>query len=244
MENIVAHKHWSVAIRINHWAMAIAIFVLIGTGFLIAEPPTILGGQTSLKFSVGEIRFWHILSGVILAFLFLWRVYLAFFSKFKADWKDFLAFTHIPNAIQQIKFYLLIDKNPPPHTGLYGPMQSLAYLGLLAMVFLIVITGFILMGAGYHVAGFTAVVYTILKPVENLMGGLATVRYFHHILTWGFILFIVVHVYMAFWYDAVLKEGTLSSMVTGLMFEKEKHRDNDEKTRDNHPGTGQHPDEG
>jgi len=48
-------------------------------------------------------------------------VYLAFFSTFKADWKDLLAFTNIPDTIRQIKFYLLIDKEEPPQTGLYGP---------------------------------------------------------------------------------------------------------------------------
>ncbi len=222
MGNLIPHKHWSVAIRINHWAMALAIFVLIGTGFLIAEPFTIYGGQTSLKFSVGDIRFVHLLFGVLLFFLFLWRVYLAFFSTFRADWKDFLAFTHIPSTIQQIKFYLLIDKRPPPHGGLYGPMQSLAYLGLMGMVFCILVTGVILMGAGYHAAGFTGVVYAVLKPLETVLGGLAGVRYLHHLLTWGFVLFIVVHIYMAFWYDAVLKDGTLSSMVNGIMFEKKE----------------------
>jgi Ni/Fe-hydrogenase 1 B-type cytochrome subunit len=100
-------------------------------------------------------------------------------------------------------------------------MQSVAYSGLFFMIFLIVITGLILMGAGYHV-GFTAFFYTILKPVENMLGGLAIVRYIHHILTWLFILFIVVHVYMAFWYDAILKQGTVSSMISGWLFEKEK----------------------
>jgi len=218
MESIVEKKHWSVAIRLNHWAMAISIFVLTGTGFLIAEPFTILGGATTLKSSVGDIRFWHILFGVLLAFLFLWRIYLAFFSTFRADWKDFLAFTNLPHTIRQIRFYLLLDKKGPPHSTLgslafmkrvlphdsysvltlYGPMQSLAYLGLLAMVFCIVITGFILMGAGYHAAGITSLMAWILKPVENLLGGLASVRTIHHVVTWGFILFIVVHVYMAF----------------------------------------------
>jgi Ni/Fe-hydrogenase 1 B-type cytochrome subunit len=222
MGKIVPKKQWSVAIRINHWAMALVIFALIGTGFLIAYPVTVTTGATWQKFSVGEIRFWHIFFGMLLGFLFLWRVYLAFFSTFKADWKDFMAFTNIPNSIQQIKFYLLIEKKGPPHTGLYGPMQSMAYLGLLAMVFFILITGLILMGAGYH-AGLTGWIYTILRPIENLLGGLATVRYIHHVLTWGFVLFIVVHVYMAFWYDAVLKEGTLSSMVSGYMFEKGDH---------------------
>lgn len=222
MEAIVPKKHWTVAIRINHWAMALAIFVLIGTGFLIAYPVTVPGGETWQKFSVGYIRFVHILFGVFLALLLVWRVYLAFFSTFKADWKDLLAFTNIPNTIQQIKFYLLIEKKGPPHTGLYGPMQSMAYLGLFGMVFLIVVTGLILMGAGYS-TGLTSWFYTILRPVEGLLGGLATVRYIHHVLTWGFVLFIVVHVYMAFWYDAVLKEGTLSSMVSGFMYQKGDH---------------------
>jgi Ni/Fe-hydrogenase 1 B-type cytochrome subunit len=222
MEALVPKKHWTVAIRINHWAMALAIFVLIGTGFLIAYPVTIQGGETWQKFSVGYIRFVHILFGVFLALLFVWRAYLAFFSTFKADWKDLLAFTNIPNTIQQIKFYLLIEKKGPPHTGLYGPMQSMAYLGLFGMVFLIVVTGLILMGAGYS-TGLTSWFYAILRPVENLLGGIAAVRYIHHVLTWGFVLFIVVHVYMAFWYDAVLKEGTLSSMVSGYMYEKGEH---------------------
>jgi Ni/Fe-hydrogenase 1 B-type cytochrome subunit len=81
------------------------------------------------------------------------------------------------------------------------------------------VTGLILMGAGYS-TGIASWACAVLKPVENLLGGLATVRYIHHVLTWGFVLFIVVHVYMAFWYDAVLKEGTLSSMVSGYVFEK------------------------
>ncbi|MCX7983063.1 MAG: Ni/Fe-hydrogenase, b-type cytochrome subunit [Syntrophales bacterium] len=223
MEHYVAPlKHWTVAMRINHWAMAISIFVLIATGFLIAYPVTISKGETWLKFSVGEIRFWHLFFGVLLTFLFIWRLYLAFFSRFHADWKDLFAFLNIKDLIHQIKFYLLIEKEGPPHRGLYGPMQSLAYLGLFGLIFLIIITGLILMGAGYH-AGITAFIYSILKPVERLLGGLAMVRYIHHVLTWCFVLFIVVHVYMAFWYDAVLKEGTLSSMVSGYMFKKEGH---------------------
>jgi Ni/Fe-hydrogenase 1 B-type cytochrome subunit len=222
METIVLKKYWTVAIRINHWAMAQAVVVLIGTGFLIAYPVTVQGGETWQKFSVGEIRFWHILCGVILSMLFVWRVYLAFFSTFKADWKDLLAFTNIPSMIRQIRFYLLIEKKSPPQTGLYGPMQSIAYLGLFGMVFLNMVTGLILMGAGYS-TGIASWACAVLKPVENLLGGLATVRYIHHVLTWGFVLFIVVHVYMAFWYDAVLKEGTLSSMVSGYVFEKGDH---------------------
>jgi Ni/Fe-hydrogenase 1 B-type cytochrome subunit len=221
VEKITSVREWSVAIRINHWAMALSIFILIVTGFYIAEPFVIAQGETVDKFFMGNMRFAHILFGVLLFFLFIWRIYLAFFSRFHADWKDFLAWTNIKNFIHQIKFYLLITKEGPDYKTLYGPLQSVAYLGLLFMVFVICITGLILMGAGYH-KGFTAVAAFILRPVENLLGGLAMVRYIHHIFTWFFILFIVVHIYMAFWYDAVLKKGTVSSMISGNIFKKVK----------------------
>ena len=223
MQKVEPVKEWTVAIRINHWAMALAILVLIVTGFYIADPLTMSEGETVDKFFVGNVRFVHILFGVFLMFIFIWRIYLAFFSKFRADWKDFFSWLDFECTRDQIMFYLLIKKDPPVHKDcLYGPMQSLAYSGLFLMIFLIVITGLILMGAGYH-AGFTAFFYKILKPVENMLGGLAIVRWVHHILTWLFMLFIVVHVYMAFWYDAILKEGTVSSMISGWLFEKENH---------------------
>ena len=212
-------KEWSVPIRINHWGMVISIFILIATGFYIAGPFTVYEGETVKKFFMGDVRFVHILFGVFLSFIFIWRVYLAFFSKFHADWKDFFAFTDWPNTVKQLKFYALVSKEPAEHKYLYGPMQSLAYGGLMVMILFIVLTGVILMGAGYH-AGLTALIYKMVKPFENLMGGLAMVRWIHHILTWCFILFIVVHIYMAFWYDVMFKQGTVSSMISGIVYKK------------------------
>ena len=212
-------KEWSVPIRINHWGMVISIFILIATGFYIAGPFTVYEGETVKKFFMGDVRFVHILFGIFLSFIFIWRVYLAFFSKFHADWKDFFAFTDWPNTVKQLKFYALVSKEPAEHKYLYGPMQSLAYGGLMVMILFIVLTGVILMGAGYH-AGLTALIYKIVKPFENLMGGLAMVRWIHHILTWCFILFIVVHIYMAFWYDVMFRQGTVSSMISGIVYKK------------------------
>jgi Ni/Fe-hydrogenase 1 B-type cytochrome subunit len=208
-----------VPIRINHWGMVISIFILIVTGFYIAGPFTVYEGETVKKFFMGDVRFIHILFGVFLSFIFIWRVYLAFFSKFHADWKDFFAFTDWPNTVKQLKFYALVSKEPAEHKYLYGPMQSLAYGGLMVMILFIVLTGVILMGAGYH-AGLTGLIYKIVKPFENLVGGLAMVRWIHHILTWCFILFVVVHIYMAFWYDVMFRQGTVSSMISGIVYKK------------------------
>ena len=213
-------KEWSATMRINHWTVAVSIFVLIVTGFYIAKPFTINAGETVNKFFMGNVRYIHILFGTFLIFLSIWRLYLAFFSRFHADWKDFLAWTDIKALIQQIKFYMLISKHPEKKY-LYGPMQALAYMGCWFMVVVITVTGLILMGAGYH-AGLASLAAYVLKPIENLLGGLAMVRYIHHIFTWLFILFIIVHIYMAFWYDIVLKQGTISSMIGGTTYKKIK----------------------
>ncbi|MGA9111443.1 MAG: Ni/Fe-hydrogenase, b-type cytochrome subunit [Smithella sp.] len=214
-------KEWTASMRINHWTVALSIFVMIVTGFYIADPFTISSGETVNKFFMGNVRFVHILFGTFLVFLSIWRLYLAFFSRFHADWRDFLAWTDLKALVEQMKFYMLISEHPEKKY-LYGPMQALAYTGCWAMVVVIIVTGLILMGAGYH-AGLAAIAYKILRPVERLMGGLAMVRYIHHVFTWLFILFIVVHIYMAFWYDAVLKEGTVSSMIGGRVYKKIKN---------------------
>jgi len=219
MEKITPVREWSAAIRWNHWLTAVSIVILIVTGLYIADPFTVFQGDTVDKMFMGDVRFLHILFGAILCFLYLWRFYLAFFSRFHADCKDFLACTNWKNSARQVRFYLFFSKEPPEHTDLYGPLQSLAYLGFFGMGLLVVLTGLILMGAGYD-AGLTALVYKGIKPLENWMGGLAMVRWFHHILMWGFILFIAVHVYMAFWHDVVFKEGTVSSMISGVVFRR------------------------
>ena len=211
-------KEWSASMRINHWCVAISIFVLIVTGFYIADPFTISSGETVDKFFMGNVRFVHILFGTFIIFLSIWRLYLAFFSRFHADWRDFLAWTDIKASIEQIKFYLLISEHPEKKY-LYGPMQALAYTGCWFLGVVTTVTGLILMGAGYH-AGLASIASFVLKPIENLLGGLAMVRYIHHVFTWLFILFIIVHIYMAFWYDAVLKQGTISSMIGGTTFKK------------------------
>jgi Ni/Fe-hydrogenase 1 B-type cytochrome subunit len=218
-ESRIAKKQWSVAMCINHWAMAVCIVLLILSGFYIGRPLTIGAGETWQKFSVADIRFVHLLFGLILTAILVWRAYLAFFSRFHADWKDFFAWLDFKNVYKQIMFYALINTELPEHTGLYGTLQSAAYGFLLVMAFVIVVTGLILYGA-LHSAGLGGFISVIFHPLEGTLNGLAGVRFIHHILTWGFVLFIFVHTYLAFWYDIVFKKGTISSIISGRVFEK------------------------
>jgi len=219
MEKRVSVTEWSAIIRVLHWVMAITIFVLIGTGFYLARPFMTISGETTDKFLMNNIRLVHVLFGLFLTFTFFWRVYVGFFPKYHEGWKQFLAFTDWKNLLKQVKFYTLLSTEKPEHTYLYGPLQSIAYGGIFLLIFFIVLTGLILMGANYD-TGITGLIYVILRPFETMMGGLVTVRYIHHILNWLFVLFIFIHIYMAFWYDVVYKEGTVSSIINGRVFRK------------------------
>jgi len=212
-------KEWWLAIRLIHWSVVITVFTLLISGFYIAYPLSNGAGATADKFCMGNIRTLHTFFGVFLTFLMIWRAYLGLFAKFHARWHDLLAWTNIHNLITQIKFYLLVSEKKPKHEYQYGPLQSLAYSGLIFLQIAIIMTGLIMVGANYH-AGFSTGVGSLLKPIEIAMGGLAGVRLIHHIIAWGFILFIMVHVYMAIWIDVVYKEGTISSMVSGRVFRK------------------------
>jgi Ni/Fe-hydrogenase 1 B-type cytochrome subunit len=219
MPNLKMRKEWWLSIRLIHWSVVISVFTLLLTGFYIATPLVNGAGATGTKFLPGNIRTIHTFFGVLLTFLMIWRAYLGLFAKFHARWLDLLAWTDLSNLLTQVKFYLLISDKKSKHDYQYGPMQSLAYSGLIILQILIVLTGLILVGANFH-AGLSLWIGGLLKPIEVAMGGLAGVRLIHHIVAWGFILFVMVHVYMAIWADVIYKEGTISSMISGHVFRK------------------------
>ncbi|MBN2706532.1 MAG: Ni/Fe-hydrogenase, b-type cytochrome subunit [Deltaproteobacteria bacterium] len=212
-------KEWWLSIRLLHWSVVLSVFTLLISGFYIASPLSHTAGATADKYWTGNLRTLHSGVGVFLTFLMIWRAYLGLFAKFHARWSDLLAWTNIHNLIVQIKFYLLLTQEKPKHQYQYGPLQSLAYSGLIVLQAMIILTGMILLGANYH-AGLTLWLAGLLRPLEIALGGLAGVRLLHHIISWGFILFIMIHVYMAIWIDVVYKEGTISSMISGRVFRK------------------------
>jgi len=218
--SFVAIRQWSKAMCINHWAMAISIVILIVTGFYIAKPFTVGAGETTQKFLMANIRFIHLIFGLLLVALLIWRTYLAFFSHFHADWKDFYCWVNLKNTWQAVKFYTLISTEPPEHCGLYGSLQSAAYLFLFVITFVEVITGMILYGA-LHQAGLAKFSAAVLGPIQRgIFGGLAGARFVHSAFIWLFIIFALIHTYLAFWYDAVFSQGTISSIVNGHFFEE------------------------
>jgi Ni/Fe-hydrogenase 1 B-type cytochrome subunit len=122
--------------------------------------------------------------------------------------------------MQQIGYYLFISKHPKL-SGVYNPVQFMAYAGFYVMMFLLIITGFILYVHVYH-DGLGGLLYDPMMSLEVMMGGLAMVREIHHITMWGVILFVLAHVYMAVFNAVYGKEGAMDAIFSGLKWHK-KH---------------------
>jgi len=214
--------------RFNHWVRVIAITVLIITGFYIADP-FIIPAVSSVpdNFMNALWRYWHLVFGFVLIATTLFKIYLFVFDahskKERISFYDFIK----PSAwIKQIKYYLLIGTHPD-NKGIYNPLQFVAYFAIFIALFVISITGLILYMHCYH-DGLGGAIFDILRPFEVMMGGLASVREIHHIVTWIFIIFIPIHIYMAVFNTVFGKDGSMDSIFSGYSWHN-KHNIKDKE---------------
>ena len=218
---IKKHYEFSKWLRITHWVRALAIVILVGSGFYIAYPflsPAHSGGEP-VNFLNGLFRSWHIIFGFLLIAVTIGKFYLFIFDKEseveRASFKDFISPTI---WIKQLKYYMLIGEHPHGR-GVYNPLQFIAYLAIYVAIIVISLTGLILYVHVYH-EGIGGMLYDILRPIEVMLGGLAWVREIHHIATWVFILFLPVHVYMAVFNSVYGKSGAMDSIFSGYRWIK------------------------
>ena len=69
--------------------------------------------------------------------------------------------------------------------------------------------------AGCSVVSPGGVIYSLTNWIGPLFGGMPVVRFVHHALTWTFLIFIPIHVYLAVRADVLHKESTVSSIISG-----------------------------
>lgn len=217
-----AHTEFSGLTRIFHWLRAFAIFGLIGTGFYIALPflSSTPSAQPTL-FTQAYIRSIHLILGFILIAISIFRVYLFFFDKdgSKEERRSFKQFVDVRVWIASIKTYLFIGKHPHID-GAYNPLQFITYFTLGVLTLLVCLTGVTLYGNVYH-SGLGGVLGVCFKWVEVVCGGLANVRVIHHILTWAFIIFIPVHIYLVVWNSVKYPNGGADAIISGVRYQNE-----------------------
>lgn len=203
---------WGAPLRAMHWIAALCVVVLIVTGFYIGRPYFMTSGEASAHFMMGWARFIHFTAAAVLVMTGIVRVYWLFagnrFERLPA------LFPVTPKNIralgQTAAAYATISPEKPNFVG-HNPLQQYSYTALYIMTAVMVVTGFTLYGQS-NPSGF---IFQVFGWVPPLFGGLQRVRLVHHVLTWGFIVFIVIHVYFAIRADYVERTGGVSAIITG-----------------------------
>lgn len=204
--------------RIFHWIRAFAIFALIATGFYLAYPFLSANPQYDV-YSLSRI--WHVIIGFALISVSIFRIYLFIFAKeCQIERRSFLDFINPIIWIKILKTYLLLGGHPH-NKGAYNPLQLATYIGLMLLIIAISLTGLILYAHVYH-EGLGGFIMSFTRPLEVLFGGIANVRLVHHILTWAFIIFIPIHIYMASWNAVKFPGSGIDTIISGLKFEKDE----------------------
>lgn len=221
---------YSSANRILHWMRAVVITGLIITGFYIANPFLTPKGSTDVLLYAQWSK-WHYILGFILIASGLLRIYLFFFGKdSEGELRSLKDVLSLKSWLTQLKSYFFIGELRKK--GIYGPLQFLTYSAIMVLVVLASVTGLILYVHVYH-QGIGAWLYEPMRVLELWMGGLATVRFIHHMTMWGYLIFIPIHVYMVIWSAIRFKHGALDVMFTGYDYHlKKEERKNKTNTQE------------
>ena len=207
---------WEWPVRAMHWIAVACIVALVITGFYIGMPYFVVGGDTATHFVMGRMRFVHFAAGAFLVTTGIVRGYWLFagnkFERLTAlfpirprDWV---------NMWRQVKYYLMIEPEKAPHYLGHNPMQQLSYTGVYAAAVLMVVTGF----AMYGQSNPGGIFYHAFNWVGVVLGGMPVVRFIHHVLTWVFLIFLPIHIYLAIRADHLERSGGISSIISGGRF--------------------------
>ncbi len=205
--------HWP--IRAMHWLAAACIVTLVVTGLWIGRPYFMATGPGP-AFGLQWVRLVHFSAAAVLVATAIVRGYWLFAGNrferlpalFPVRGRDWV------NLWRMIKFYLLIHPERAPRYLGHNPLQQIFYTLTYVVAGIMVVTGFILFGQ----ANPDGVFMHTFGRMAPLLGGMQWVRVIHHVCTWYFPMFIILHVYLAIRADLLERSGTMSSMVSGGRF--------------------------
>ena len=103
-----AEYEFSIGLRLTHWIRAVAIVILVGTGYYLSyvfQNPISTGEPTN--FMQAKYRLVHQAVGFVLIGCVIFKAYLFFFDKWSRKEKASIADVfNLKVWIEQIKFYL------------------------------------------------------------------------------------------------------------------------------------------
>jgi Ni/Fe-hydrogenase 1 B-type cytochrome subunit len=204
---------WGAPLRAMHWIAAVCIVVLIVTGFYIGRPYFMTSGEASAHFLMGRVRFIHFTAAAVIVMTGIVRAYWLIagnrFERFRALFP--LTPKNLSHMAQTADAYVTFRPEKQPNLVGHEPLQQVAYTILYLMMVVMVVTGFTMYGQSNP----SGMIFRAFAWVPPLLGGLQGVRLVHHVLTWGFVIFALLHIYFTLRSDYVERVGRVSSMITG-----------------------------
>lgn len=214
---------WEAPVRLWHWVMMFAMFVLMATGFFIGVPPPTVPGEASENFLFGYIRFAHFAAGYIFAVFLVLRVYWAIVGNKYAREIFIVPFSLLTakfwkGLINDVLFYLYLKKEPGSYEG-HNPLAAVAmfFMYLLGSVWMI-LSGFALYGEGAGMGSWQHTWFT--SWLQPLVGDSQQLHTYHRLGMWYLIIFSMAHMYMVVRQDIFTKETIISTMVNGWRVQK------------------------
>jgi Ni/Fe-hydrogenase b-type cytochrome subunit len=184
-------------VRVTHWINAAAMLVMISSGWRIYNASPLFGftfpDDVALGgWLAGALR-WHFAAMWVLAANGIAYLMYGIFSGHYR--RNFLPVT--PQSIARA-FGNALRGKLPHQTGVYNPLQRLAYLGVVVLGIVVVLSGL-----------------ALWKPVQlqliaALLGGYEGARYVHFLCMSGLVLFIVIHIVLV-----ILVPRTFVPMLSG-----------------------------
>lgn len=215
----IVKKH-PLAIRWFHWVNFPILVVMIWSGLLIYWANDIykigFGSTTLLKFFPNSfykalnLKF-RLAEGMAFHFVFMWIFFIngflyVLYTLLSGQWRYLLPNKNSFKEAWQVLLHDLHLRKSTPLVKKYNGAQRIAY------------TAIIIMGLGSIITGLA-----IYKPVQLgwllwLCGGYEAARIEHFILTIGYVLFFVIHLFQ------VIRAGwnNFRAMITGFEVEKTK----------------------
>lgn len=171
------------AVRVTHWINALAILLMVLSGWRIYNASPLLDFKfpkdITLGGWLGGALLWHFAAMWLLAINGLVYLLYGFFSgHFRSDFLPVTARAVLRDLKAALRGKLAHE------LGIYNALQRTAYFGVIAVIIVLVLSGL-----------------AIWKPVQlqelaALMGGYEAARWVHFIAMWTLVLFVLIHVIM------------------------------------------------
>ena len=202
-------------VRVWHVTHGLSVIALCITGYLIANPLASVGGEASDSFLMGNLRMVHLIAAYVFAVGFGVRIYWAIVgNKYSRDifylplwrgawWREFF---------EELGFYLFLRKQAPltvSHNAL--AQTAMFFFNFLLAVFMIG-TGFAMHSEALGLGSWADNWFGWIIP---LLGGSQNTKMLHDLGMWLFVVFMLIHIYMAVRARYMGRQTSLRSIVTG-----------------------------